>query len=273
MKIERYRPASDRLKPLIKYFWISTSPGPVDTHHKILPMANIDLLFNLSAPISYIKAGIPCTAPGRSFFSGLTTGHTLMKQKGPVCLVGTSFFPGGLYPFFKTPLSEFKGLTLGLDQVLGRQVTFLEEKLFAASGSQEMAQILEDFFLGLLSPDQADEAARAARLIAAFSASGARIRDFCHRAGIHPRTLERRFNTHAGTGPKQFQRLSRFQACLFEMTRPDASASQHSLTALAHHARFYDQPHFIKNFKRFTGTSPAAFLKERKAFIQVMKLA
>ena len=75
------------------------------------------------------------------------------------------------------------------------------------------------------------------------------------------------FNRYVGTSPKGYLRLSRFQSTLNHLLKAD----QVPLTRLAQDLDFYDQPHFIRDFKAFTGASPSRFLREKKAIIQLSR--
>ena len=69
--------------------------------------------------------------------------------------------------------------------------------------------------------------------------------------------LEKRFRQVIGTTPKKFAALVRFKNTLGNYKPQD------SLTSLGYEAGFYDQAHFIKEFKNFTGESPENFFREK----------
>ena len=96
-----------------------------------------------------------------------------------------------------------------------------------------------------------------------------RVHDFCNAYGVQTRTFERLFNTYVGTTPKQFFRLNRFQGLLNRMLQLPREVS---LTDLAMEFDYYDQAHFIHDFKAFTGNSPSVFLTEKRSLIQNMKI-
>ncbi len=265
--IKKYYPTAAPLKSLIKYFWVLDSGRHISLHHKILPVNNIDILINLKSPMTFEKKGVTYKTPGNIYFQGLNGDHTLMQQEGTVLTIGVSFFPTGFFPFFKIPVSEFKDDTIGLDVLLNALTTELEDKLRAAKTMAAKITILEQFFLGLL--DQHPIISReTTALFHQFYTAGLPVRAFCREYGVHPRTLERRFNRFVGVTPKQFYRLSRFQVVLNKLIRPP----QATLTDLAHDLDYYDQAHFIKDFKAFTGCAPSDFLKEKQSFKQIMTI-
>ena len=71
---------------------------------------------------------------------------------------------------------------------------------------------------------------------------------------VGPRDLERRFQEKVGLGPKRFCRIVRFQD-VFRQGGLDEDA----WAGVAVDCGYYDQPHFIKEFKRITGETPPEF--------------
>jgi transcriptional regulator GlxA family with amidase domain len=72
-------------------------------------------------------------------------------------------------------------------------------------------------------------------------------------AGVSVRTLERHFLTHVGLSPKRWLRILRFQRVVGEGDPgPD-------LLGRALRAGYYDQAHFLRDFREFAGTTPGRF--------------
>lgn len=266
ISIKKFYPKAKPLKNLIKYFWVSENHSPITLCHKLLPVNNIDIIFNLSSSITFEKNGVTYKTPGDIFFRGITDEHILMKQQGAVLTIGASFFPAAFYPFFKIPVSEFKNEMFGLDTILNNNANDIEAKLRATITISEKIELLEYFFLelldksALLAPDRY-------KLLHLFYSTDLSIKDFCLKNGVHPRTFERLLNKYVGTTPKLFFRLSRFQIILNNLI----NRQKKNLTTLANEFDFCDQSHFIKDFKSFTGSSPLNFLKEKKSFKQIIK--
>lgn len=266
--IKRYHPEAEPLKKLIKYFWVLESDRGTNLNHKKLPVNNIDMIFNFLAPMRFEKEGMTHETPGNIFFSGLTGKHVVLKQQGLILTIGVAFFPAGFYPFFGIPVSEFKNHTIGLDAILNKSATEFEERLGEAGRVSGKIALIENFFLERL--DQNTLPARdTGMLVNRFCSNNSGVRDFCGRHGVHPRKLERLFNKYVGVAPKQFRRLSRFQSMVNRLL----GTSRENLTTLAHEFEFYDQTHFIKDFKAFAGSSPSKFLKEKRSLKQIMKIS
>ncbi len=81
------------------------------------------------------------------------------------------------------------------------------------------------------------------------------IKDLTKKFGISERTLQRRFETYVGLSPKQFANIIRFQSSLSKI---NDSKNTH-LTDIAYETGYFDQSHFIRQFKIFTKQKPFSF--------------
>lgn len=81
------------------------------------------------------------------------------------------------------------------------------------------------------------------------------VRELCQRTSTKERQLERLFKKYVGLSPKFYMRVIRF-SYVFKMV----NEKKLSGAKLGLEAGFYDQPHFIRNFKAFTGEDPSAYL-------------
>jgi transcriptional regulator GlxA family with amidase domain len=108
-------------------------------------------------------------------------------------------------------------------------------------------------------PSTAAEDASVAAAIDEIVTHGGRLRvdDVARSVGISVRHLERRFRDRVGLTPKRLAgilRLQRALACLGSNEPPP-------LVDVAYRCGYFDQPHFIRDFGRFTGMSPSQFLR------------
>lgn len=81
------------------------------------------------------------------------------------------------------------------------------------------------------------------------------VNELSQQININRRQLERRFSSAIGMSPKQLSKTIRLQSTLKQLLHKEYT----NLTALAHDAEYYDQAHFIKDFKEFTGLTPKEF--------------
>ena len=262
---KKFYPRAKQLKNLIKYFWVFEC-REINLCHKILPVNNIDIVINFLSPMIFEKNGISNQIQSNIFFRGLTKEHTILKQQGATLTIGVSFFPAGFYPFFRIPVSEFKNEIFGLDMILKNRAHEIEEKLINTLTISGKIELLEYFFLELLDQNARLDVDTYKQLHFYYS-SNLSVNDFCLRNNINPRTFERVFNKYIGTTPKLFFRLSRFQNILKNLI----NRKETNLTTLTYEFDFFDQPHFIKDFESFTGSSPSIFMKEKRSIKQIIE--
>ena len=75
--------------------------------------------------------------------------------------------------------------------------------------------------------------------------------------------------THIGISPKAFQQIHRFQKLSNFLLYNKINLN---LTELSYDYHYYDQTHFIKDFKHFSGTTPSQFLKDSRTIKEVSQL-
>ena len=78
--------------------------------------------------------------------------------------------------------------------------------------------------------------------------------------GISPRQLRRLFNFYIGTSPKSFSQVVRFQYILG--SKPSIQSLKEN--KIFYDVGFFDQAHFIKEFKKQIGQSPKQYRLERQ---------
>ncbi|MCF3111735.1 helix-turn-helix transcriptional regulator [Niabella sp. CC-SYL272] len=88
------------------------------------------------------------------------------------------------------------------------------------------------------------------------------IQNIAEKFGISSRYLQKLFVQHTGLSPKLYIQINRFQNSLKLLTQRNLP-----LTAIAYECGYFDQAHFIKAFKSFTGTTPSGFQAENSPII------
>lgn len=264
LQTKRYRVSHPLLRKLVKYFWVIESRTPVGIDHKLLPVNNIDLILSLSSPIKYITDQNTEIVPKGFHFNGFRDKYYRINQSGPISVFGISFFHAGLFPVIRTPLSEFANKTTEADLILKYFAEDVSEIIRTKGPVPQAIRIIENELVKLVDVSLIPEG-EVCRLFQKFhdNMNDFNIGVFCEQNGIHKRKLERVFNRYIGTSPKLFQRVSRFQDVVSQLQKNNYS----TLTAFAYDNNYYDQTHFIKDFKSFTGSTPMDFL-EQKSFVK-----
>ncbi len=226
----------------------STGADHHDTH---LPDINQVAAFSFRGSCSISGK----TLAPRAAFTGL---HETMRSHEHVSGHGVllaTFTSAGAAAFVRSPLEEFVGTTANLEDVMGRAANLdeLHEQLATAPYHQERVHLLEGFLLARLSGTEPDPLVSAA-VTWLVEASGVKRIDYLARyIGLSQSARERRFRRIVGLAPKKFASLVRLQqAVRLASTCPD-------LATVAHTAGYFDQSHFIHDFRRVTGTTPNSY--------------
>jgi len=72
---------------------------------------------------------------------------------------------------------------------------------------------------------------------------------------ITPRYLQKLFYSHTGLSPKSYNKINRFQLSLQLIAK-----NNQPFTSIAYDCGYFDQSHFIRDFKSFTGVTPSYYL-------------
>jgi AraC-like DNA-binding protein len=169
------------------------------------------------------------------------------------------FTPAGASAFLGPSLDEFSGATTDLGDILGRprELDRLHERLAGARNHQHRVRLLEDFLVGRVQSFTLDPLVVAAVAWLERATGPTRIDDLSRYIGLSQSALERRFRRVVGTSPKRFLSVMRLQRAA------GLVAAGRNLTTAAHAAGYFDQSHFIHDFRRATGTSPHKFFRHR----------
>lgn len=269
-EIKKYPVKHLVLKKYIKFFW-SFQVDQLEMNHKIIPQRNINLRFNLSETPHFLSINGTQHLLEKVYFSGLhdhfTNAH--LKLSGRVDTLGICFYPEGFYPFLKIPVSEFKNQLLGAGEVGYKLSNSIRERLITVDDIGLRLEILESELLNLLirNNDFPENFSKIFSELKNGETSG-NIADFCKKHNICLRKLERMFNKYVGVSASTFITINRFHTSLNSLLYNDFS----KLSDLAYDNGYFDQMHFIKDFKRFTGNTPKNFVNQNNSILQVGKL-
>lgn len=269
MRIVRYLPKHSLLKRLIKYFWVLKTDSSISLNHKLLPVNNVDIILNFGSPMIYEFQGENKETPA-FFFHGMSKRYRMVRQIGYVYQIGISFFPQSLYPLLKVPISEFQNQVINLNDVINDFGSQLENRVNPFGNTKQLILSLEDYLFELIDPQLIIDSSlwRLFPVLNSNFADAGGLKTIYAKYGINERRLERTFNKYVGISPKPFIRINRFNSALNRLIGESTS----DLTSLAYESFYYDQSHFIKEFKAFTGSSPSKFIKERQSLKEIMSV-
>lgn len=247
-----YQPA-DFLKPFVKAYRIIESNG--ELINRVLPGTSFAMAFRFSGQISYIDETSKSALPA-AVFSGLRKSVRLINYAPKTSALIVQFCETGVSAFFRQPLHEFFEESVSLDNFFPQtEVAVIEERLAASATNQERIEVIEVFLCSKLFHYKPDDLVTEA-IARIYSCRGMmRISELANGLFISQDAFEKRFRKVTGTTPKQFSAIVKMKSIIGQYPVPAL------LLDMALDNGYYDQPHFNKDFKLFTGLTPTDFFK------------
>ena len=252
MNINSYIP-TELLRPFILTYIIVESQE--ELVNKVLPDTSLVLSFRYKGRVSYMTDTMKNDLPSASV-SGLRKSLRLFNYSKDTGNFLILFKEGGAAAFFKIPLHRLFDENVSLDNFIGHQnLSIIEEQLAEANNNTQRKDLIEQFLLSELYNTNGDRLILAALQKIHLTKGTIKIKDLANELYISQDALEKRFRRIVGTSPKQFSSIVRMRS----MT--DHRLQKQTFTGIALDAGYFDQPHFNKDFKLFTGQTPTDFFK------------
>jgi len=269
MIIKKYHISNPLLKNFIKYIWMIDTKIETEVSHLLLPVNSIDLILNLSSPIKYEFIDSSEIITKEFHLCGLRKFPINITQNGKLNVIGISFLPYGLFDFFDIPVSEFTSKITCLKDISESLTNNLKEKLEKENRASKQVLIIEEELLKILNSNSViDNSYIDIFNEFIYNTDAIKISDFCRNVGISERHLERLFKKYIGLSPKTFSRVTRFQKISKKLIENDFE----KLCTLALEYQYYDQMHFIRECKDFTGNTPLKLSQEKLAVKSIINL-
>jgi AraC-like DNA-binding protein len=250
MKFDKHFP-TDKLKDYIKYYVVSEKDA--ESEYKVFPSSGLVIGFQYKGQLSSIKDKTfnKLTSAG---ITGISDSYKIFKNSADIGTILVYFTEIGFAHFASHPANELFNLSLSLDDIFGKaEISEVDEKLLTATTDKQRIKVVEQFFLSQLKDIQTDKLiVEAVKLI--YQSKGAiRVKELNEKLCISQSPFEKRFRKVVGTTPKKFTSIIRFNSVLDNLNETK------SLTEICYENNFFDQAHFIKDFKHFTGQTPENF--------------
>lgn len=228
---------------------------PIRRFEKILPMPLTHVIVNLSAPYAiFDRRGTGRVVPD-AFVSGIQSEYLVIESPETIRHVGLELTPTGLGALAPGGPRSAAGQVLEVGQLIPR----LADLAVVVRDRPDPEAVLDAMssWLESLTPHPVDPAAQAAVEILA-SHTERPIGEIAQTLGVSHRGLIERFARATGVTPKRFAQLVRFHHLIDAV---HARAGEPDWAELAVDAGYYDQPHVIRQFRRFSGWTPTEYYR------------
>jgi len=247
------------LTSLVKHFLVLENDSPALQHHRLSPDGHAGMVFYYKARFSAFSNTGPVHP--RSFVYGQISQFHDLASGGAIGMLVVVLQPYALQTLTGVPAHTFTDQLISLPDIFGAAGQQLEESIVLAENDQQRLQLVQHFLIQKLQQHPA-----AGRLLTAAMAhiqqqhGLMQVGQLTQALHISERQLERQFRAHVGLTPKQFLRTMRFQHLL----KCIQQAPEASLTQLAYETGYYDQAHFIHEFKQLAGITPTQYLTQTR---------
>lgn len=257
MKYNEIRPGK-RLEQYVKCYYIYESDESAAFEDTVFPSGCIEVIFNLGTGKwqTAMENGF-VTTPAIELW-GQIIRPLPIKSIGRNIMLGVRFFPHAAASFLNDKVDLFNNRVVDYRDVTGNETSILYSKLLEMTAWNKRIELVEDFLLHRLSLSERGSGKMAVvrdimNEIQHYDFFD-NIENVADRYGITARYLQKLFLQYSGLTPKLYSKINRFQNSLRLVAKKDTS-----LTSIAYDCGYFDQSHFIKEFKSFTGLTPSVY--------------
>lgn len=237
----------------------------------ILPDGAMELIISLGDPQRLCQPNdlTRHTLFRHSWLSGERTEPIVIDETGYVHLVGVRLRAGGAWPFLGIPLREFTNQVVELEAIPGLEINDLRERIGDAPNDNARFDAVEEWLVqrARVRVHPTPAVSYALRAISG-GADPVRIGKIAGEIGISHKHLLREFDRCVGLTPKLFARLCAFQRVIQSV----GQRSRVNWSGIAAHSGYYDQAHLVREFRAFSGLTPANYLTKRGPFLNYLDL-
>lgn len=249
------------LKHYVQCYFVCETDTAVLTEDKVFATGAIEIMFNLGAdgPQKIVNGDL-INEP-RVQLWGQTIQPFIFASFGKHAMLGIRFFAHTAACFFNEPIEEFNDQVIDFYDVAGAEAKLLHSKLLEAESLERKIALVEEFLLARLF--RFERKFGKLKLVNSIMQElndddfFENLNTIAARYGLSSRYLQKIFLSYSGLSPNLYSKIARFQKSLHLVAEKDLP-----FTTVAYKCGYYDQSHFIKDFKYFTGSAPSLFYAE-----------
>jgi AraC-like DNA-binding protein len=256
MKPAIFEPSSE-LAEFVKCYWtLESEKENTPVKNTIVPDGTMKLIFHYGDTYRHHSQNGDSIILPKCFLIGQLTQPYVVEPLGVTGSFVVRFQPEGFLPFTTLSIKEMENTAVPLDKLFGKEGIAIGEKILNANSTAERIAVIEAFLVNQLTNRKTIDKVVKSTVETILSADGQfSVNEFSKINQVNRRQLTRKFSTVIGLSPKQLSKTIRIQATLKSLLNQKVT----SLTDLAYENDFFDQAHFIKDFKEFTGLTPKEF--------------
>lgn len=244
--LEKYFPSAE-LKTFIEHYWIVkwNLEDREAYEQTVLSHPSVHLVFERN----------------NTFIWGVITETFKRVLKGNGEVFGIKFKPAGFYPFIEYDVSYLTDKKLKYNDVFDENVNSIEKDLLRIDKDVDKVTYVDNLFLNLL-PEKEYQIKRINKIVNEIinNIQILQVDDITEKCYISKRSLQRNFKKYIGVNPKWVIKRYRLHEAAEQINDGDIS----SFSQLSQSLGYYDQAHFINDFKSIIGKTPTEYAESLK---------
>jgi AraC-like DNA-binding protein len=234
---------------------------------RVLPTGDMSLIINLYEDRTRVydpDDPRKCKTLNGALVVGAYSEFSIIDTAEQRSTMGAVFKPGGAFPFFKLPAGELQDTDVSLDTLWGAEAGHLRERLLEAKTPEAKFAAIERALLEKMVRPLAAPHPAVRFAVGNFRRLPNRpISNVTDQIGLSGRHFIQLFAQQVGLTPKLYCRVQRFQKVLRHVAR---STNSIDWTQIALTCGYFDQAHFIHDFRAFSGINPSTYVANKTQF-------
>ena len=251
------------LDEFIEHFIYHEGYDPAHTIDRFLPDGNVEIIIDLDDKPKFIydnETLREIQTCRNVWASGVRTEPISIYSGKESAMLIISFKKGKAYPFFPFSMKEISNRVVDADLLWGSLLDDLRERILDETDIGKRFRIVENFlFKSFQKKLERNPCVEFAVNEIVKNPSQTNLGKLNDKIGYSQKHFISMFKKQVGLTPKSYLRIMRFQAALIEIE----SSAKVDWTQVAGNCGFYDQAHFIADFKKFSGFTPEQYLKRK----------
>lgn len=249
---------SIHLRPYVQCYWQIQSKFSLNPSTELMhPDGGMGIILNFGDHLIY--EGQEIHAYG--FMDGIHTRTRQMTMAGHIDAIGIRFNPGGASRFFSIPLAEINNSNLSLNDLAKNQFIERCQQEKAVNPEGNILKFIDKLLLEMrIEPQRPDLLIQTLTNRIKTSKGKVSIAETIYDIGKSYRQIERLFKSYIGMTPKHYARIMRVENARYQLKNKTCQ----SCTEIGELAGFYDQAHFIREFKSIIGLPPTAYINFKR---------
>jgi AraC-like DNA-binding protein len=246
------------LAHLIRHYLVLEEQQAVTWTHRLFTDGNTGLVFNLGN--ASLNISNSSSSQHSAWLYGQISNYHDLSLSGDIKWIVVVFRPYGAHNLWGIPATEWYNCFFPAYDALGASINAISSTLLKTKNLSEQIRLIDAFLLQQLDKRIRPDAVVIQAVEEITKHEGAQSVEYLlKKLPVNERTLERKFKLHTGITPKQFSGIVRLNASAKRVKRMH---TKDRLTDIAYESGYFDQAHFIRDFKKYTGITPHQYQQE-----------